>query len=249
MRRGRDARPLAEHVTRLRRTGTHALHCLQAGEGGFAGKRTKRHTALRYKLVDALAAVARPADRADGIPGAAEPVVTNYYPYKNGITRNSAGHHGEEARADIAVNLNGPVLLDVVVTHPVPSTLPSTAAAAGAAASSAFTAKQNHYSSFDIPVGKCVPLSFETGGCIEPRTLTFLKDFVKYGLATGNNAQPVWDAATRVEYNTRLRSICVTISLMIARSVADTLISGSTVLASRVPGAGAAPGEGPAAGA
>ena len=125
----------------------------------------------------------------------------------------------------------------------------STAAAAGAAASSAFTAKQNHYSSFDIPVGKCVPLSFETGGCIEPRTLTFLKDFVKYGLATGNNAQPVWDAATRVEYNARLRSICVTISLMIARSVADTLISGSTVLASRVPGVGAAPGEGPAAGA
>ncbi len=38
----------------------------------------------------------------------------------------------------------------------------------------------------------------------------------------------------------RLRSICVNISLIIARSVADTLIAGSTVLASRVPGVDAA---------
>ena len=116
-------------------------------------------------------------------------------------------------------------------------------------ASTAYNNKLNHYSSFDIPVGKCVPLSFETGGCIEPRTIAFFKNFVKYGLATGNNVQPIWDAATRVEYNMRLRSICVNVSLMIARSVADTLIAGSTVLASRVPGVDAAAPAGPAGGA
>jgi hypothetical protein len=245
----RSGRPLGDHVTRLRRTGTHALHCLQVGAGGFAGKRTKRHTAMRVALVGALAPAARPADRADGFPDIREPVVTNYYPYKNGIKKGVVGYHGEDARADIAVNVNGPVLLDLVVTHPVPSTNPATANVAGAAASSAYTSKLNHYSSFDIPVGKCVPLSFETGGCIEPRTITFLKNFVKYGLATGNNVQPIWDAATRVEYNMRLRSICVNVSLMIARSVADTLIAGSTVLASRVPGVDAAVPAGPAGGA
>ena len=53
----------------------------------------------------------------------------------------------------------------------------------------------------------------------------------------------------RVEYNMRLRSICVNISLIIARSVADTLIAGSTVLASRVPGVDAAAPAGPAGGA
>ena len=47
----------------------------------------------------------------------------------------------------------------------------------------------------------------------------------------------------------RLRSICVNVSLMIARSVADTLIAGSTVLASRVPGVDAAAPAGPAGGA
>jgi hypothetical protein len=245
----RSGRLLGDHVTRLRRTGTHALHCLQAGAGGFAGKRTKRHTAMRVAFVAALAAAARPADRADGFPDIREPIVTNYYPYKNGITRGVAGYHGDDARADIAVNINGPVMLDIVVTHPVPSTNPATANVAGAAASTAYNNKLNHYSSFDIPVGKCVPLSFETGGCIEPRTIAFFKNFVKYGLATGNNVQPIWDAATRVEYNMRLRSICVNVSLMIARSVADTLIAGSTVLASRVPGVDAAAPAGPAGGA
>ena len=191
----------------------------------------------------------RPADRADGFPDIPEPIVTNYYPYKNGITGGVAGHHGDDARADIAVNINGPVMLDVVVTHPVPSTNPATANVTGAAASLAYNNKLNHYSSFDIPVGKCVPLSFETGGCIEPRTTAFFKNFVKYGLATGNNVQPIWDAATRVEYNMRLRSICVNVSLMIARSVADTLIAGSTVLASRVPGVDAAVLAGPGGGA
>jgi len=47
----------------------------------------------------------------------------------------------------------------------------------------------------------------------------------------------------------RLSGICVTVSLMIARSVADTLIAGSTVLASRVPGVDAAVPAGPAGGA
>ena len=96
-------------------------------------------------------------------------------------------------------------------------------------------------------------MRLETGGCIEPRTTAFFKNFVKYGLAawlaTGNNVQPIWDAATRVEYNMRIRSICVNVSLMIARSVADTLIAGSTVLASRVPGVDAAVPAGPGGGA
>jgi len=228
----RNGVPLAGHVTRLRRNGTHALHCQQPGRGGNLGRRTTQHHRVKFALVEALRPCARAADLHEGFlqRGPGEPKVTDYYPYKAGVV---AAPDTDNNRADIAVNMNGACLLDVVVSHPVPNTNPACAAVAGAAAASAHEDKIKHYSIFDIPVGKCVPLSFETGGCFDPRTLSFFKAFVKFGLASGAETQPAWDAATRIEYNTRLRSICVYVSLAIARSVADTLLANVSVLPSR----------------
>jgi len=49
-----------------------------------------------------------------------------------------------------------------------------------------------------------------------------------------------------IQYNTRLRSICVHVSLAFARSVASSLRSGASVLSSHAPGAVAGGPVGPA---
>ena len=76
--------------------------------------------------------------------------------------------------------------------------------------------------------------------------MAFFKAFVKYGLASGAETQPAWDAPTRIEYNTRLSSICVHVSLAIARSVADTLLANESVLSSHALGSAVGGLAGPA---
>ena len=56
---------------------------------------------------------------------------------------------------------------------------------------------------------------------------------VKYGMAEGAATEPEWTPYNRAEYQSRCRSICETISICIARSVANTLIAGSKALSSR----------------
>ena len=78
-----------------------------------------------------------------------------------------------------------------------------------------------------------VPFSYETGGFVDPVTLDFIRTFVKYGMAEGNEMEPEWTPHNRAEYQSRCRSVCDTISISIARSVANTLITGSVALSSR----------------
>ena len=58
----------------------------------------------------------------------------------------------------------------------------------------------------------------------------YIKDVVSAGLAVGGATEPVWTPATRVQFSTRLRSAFVAINIAIARSVANALIRGSTVI-------------------
>ena len=104
----------------------------------------------------------------------------------------------------------------------------------GAAAAAASKIKLTSYNNlFDIPVGRLVPFSYETGGFVDPVTLDFIRTFVKYGMAEGNETEPEWTPHNRAEYQSRCRSVCDTISISIARSVANTLITGSVALSSR----------------
>ena len=52
-------------------------------------------------------------------------------------------------------------------------------------------------------------------------------------MAEGNETEPEWTPYNRAEYQKRCRSVCDTISISIARSVANTLITGSVALSSR----------------
>ena len=138
-------------------------------------------------------------------------------------------------RADFAVFMKGATFLaDAVLTHPNPASHPTSVKKSGAAAAAASRNKLTSYNNlFDIPVGRLVPFSYETGGFVDPDTLDFIRTFVKYGMAEGDETEPEWTPYNRAEYQKRCRSVCDTISIAIARSVANTLITGSVALSSR----------------
>ena len=200
---------------------------------------TQRHAHVKNVIAASLRKVSRTDDLAAHIL-CGEPVFSDYWKVKQGAEEKVAAKDPVTGRnivnrADIAVFLAGHThLLDVVITHPVAASNPKTATTAGAAAAAAFNAKDTHYNNlFDVPVGKMVPIAFETGGFTHPDTTRFFQRFVKWGLATGNNTQPEWTTSSRTEYAARLRSICVSVSLALARTVANSLIDGSCVLRGR----------------
>jgi len=226
-----DTQSQSEPSRRLQRNGTHALHCMQSGRGGARGQRTTRAMAMKFTIIDALRPAARKSDLgADYLNDKKEPVVTDYYPPKAGAAINPVNN-----RADFAIYMGASFLADAVLTHPTPSSHPTSAKTPGAAAAAASKKKLTSYNSlFDIPVGRLVPFSYETGGFVCPQTMDFIRTFVKYGMATGAETEPDWTPYNRAEYASRLRSICDSVSISIARSVANTLIAGSTALSSRL---------------
>jgi hypothetical protein len=220
----------SEPSRRLQRNGTHALTCQQTGQDGARGQRTTRAQYMKQTLIKALKAVARKSDLgSDYLNDKKEPVVTDFYPAKPDVDVTAKN------RADFAVFMKGATFLaDAVLTHPNPASHPTSVKKSGAAAAAASRNKLTSYNNlFDIPVGRLVPFSYETGGFVDPDTLDFIRTFVKYGMAEGDETEPEWTPYNRAEYQKRCRSVCDTISIAIARSVANTLITGSVALSSR----------------
>jgi len=155
--------------------------------------------------------------------------VTDFYPAKPDVDITAKN------RADFAVFMKGATYLaDAVLTHPNPASHPTSVKKSGAAAAAASTKKLTSYNNlFVIPVGRLVPFSYETGGFVDPDTLDFIRTLVKYGMAEGDETEPEWTPYNRAEYQRRCRSVCESISISIARSVANTLITGSVALSSR----------------
>jgi len=224
-----SATALSEPARRLQRNGTHALTCQQTGQGGARGQRTTRAQYMRGTLIAALKTVARKSDLGSDYLGDREPAVTDFYPAKPDVDITAKN------RADFAVFMKGATYLaDAVLTHPNPASHPTSVKKSGAAAAAASTKKLTSYNNlFDIPVGRLVPFSYETGGFVDPDTLNFIRTFVKYGMAEGDETEPEWTPYNRAEYQRRCRSVCESISISIARSVANTLITGSVALSSR----------------
>jgi len=124
-------------------------------------------------------------------------------------------------------------LLDVVISHPIAERCGNslTVKSAGSAAAAAHQRKLTDYSKhFDIPVGLLVPFSFETSGYADDNTIKFLKRFVKWGMSTGTATEPVWNLQTRTEYARRMHVARTTISIAIARTIANTLLHGAKSL-------------------
>ena len=76
-----------------------------------------------------------------------------------------------------------------------------------------------------------VPLSAETGGCLDGAFSKFIKEVVTSGLDFGEPPIPVWAKEKRAIFATHLRSAHVTTSYAIARCVANALIHGSKTIA------------------
>jgi hypothetical protein len=233
---------LSPAVTVLRPDGTHVLHCREPGEGGAMGMWSSRHAHLKFSVVDVIKRLGPQAAVVHGSKGS-EPYPADYG-YQ--LTREAAdalaaarirAPDAKPLRADIAVTINGvTTILDTVISHPHAAHEPRVATTPGFAANAAYLQKDTLYSkTYDIPSGHMVPLSAETGGRLHASFKTYMKDVVTAGLAVGGAAEPVWTPMTRAQFSSRLRTAFVTINIAIARSVANALIRGSTVIARYAP--------------
>jgi hypothetical protein len=198
-------------------SGTHALICGELGKGGARGMRNARHMITKLGVRDAMIDSAR----AGAVVGAREPTVTDFFPAKPGVVLNAS-----ENRADIhAVYMGKAVLIDTVVTHPTTRRNNNAAVTPGVAADRSNKIKELQYNTkFDIPVGSLVPFAVETGGRWHPTARDFVKRWVKFGMATGESAEPdLKNPAILAAYAARIAQFRSTVSLSVATAVASTL--------------------------
>ena len=84
-----------------------------------------------------------------------------------------------------------------------------------------------YHNLFDIPVGLLVPIAVETGGRWHSCARDFVKRWVKFGMATGENLEPdLKNPSVRAAYAARIARFRATVSLAIATGVAMTLKHG-----------------------
>ena len=120
----------------------------------------------------------------------------------------------------------------MVISHPRAYANPLAAVTGGITAHNAALEKEDlYYTNFVIPAGHMVPLSAETGGRLHDSFRKFLKETITSGLDFGGSPEPIWTKETRLLYSSRMRSALVTISIAIAREVANLLIYGSSIIA------------------
>ena len=223
---------LSTAMTTIHRQGLHALTCTVKGtpEGS---KVSWRHAILKYAVIAFLKAFGCKSS----INLDVEPTVTNHYPIRPNFTEADA------IRGDIAYTMNGVTyIIDTTIVHPNAARNPQFAAVPGLAADIAHNAKETSYNKiYDIPVGQLVPLAAETGGRLHPSFQKFVAKVIKSGLTPDASPEPAqWTPALRVLYGSRLRAAFTAINIAIARSVATTLLRGSTVL-KRFPAPNVAP--------
>ena len=223
---------LSTAMTTIHRQGLHALTCTVKGtpEGS---KVSWRHAILKYAVIAFLKAFGCKSS----INLDVEPTITNHYPFRPNFTEADA------IRGDIACTLNGlTYIIDTTIVHPNAARNPQFAAVPGLAADIAHNAKETSYNKiYDIPVGQLVPLAAETGGRLHPSFQKFVAKVIKSGLTPDASPEPAqWTPALRALYGSRLRAAFTAINIAIARSVATTLLRGSTVL-KRFPAPNVAP--------
>ena len=206
-------------------SGTHVLTCAEGGKGGARGMRNNRHALVKDAVRNAMLETARSSS---AVP-AGEPVVTDYFAARVAMTKDD-----KQNRADIRAIYKGrTVLIDTVVTHPTTRSNKAVSTTPGVAAADANKRKELQYHNlFDIPVGLLVPFAVETGGRWHSCARDFVKRWVKFGMATGEDLEPdLTNPTIRTAYAARIARFRATVSLAIATGVAMTLNYGVDHLA------------------
>jgi hypothetical protein len=120
---------------------------------------------------------------------------------------------------------DGAVVLDLVITHPLPRTCAKVATAAGTAAHKAHSDKIKKYSSrFEVPGGAFEPIAVETGGRLHPDSRKALKTFVRHALGIDKEEAMPPDLAHR--YQMALRTVLDSLAVALAGQVALALLAG-----------------------
>ena len=60
--------------------------------------------------------------------------------------------------------------------------------------------------------------------------MAFFKRYIKYGMSDGTATEPVWTPQMRTEYARRMHVVRTTLSIVIARTTANTLLHGVNTL-------------------
>jgi hypothetical protein len=119
----------------------------------------------------------------------------------------------------------GTVVLDLVITHPLPRSCAKVATAAGTAAHRAHSDKIKKYSRrFEVPGGAFEPIAVETGGRLHPDSRKALETFVRHALGIDNEEAMPPDLAHR--YQMALRTVLDSLAVALAGQVALALLTG-----------------------
>jgi hypothetical protein len=139
-------------------------------------------------------------------------------------TEDGKGDWCNKPRGDISWKSNdGPVVFDLVITHPLPRSCPTAATEAGSAANKAHCDKTNKYNRRFETRGMFEPIAVETGGRLHPDSLKALKVFIKTSMGLGDGPLPPDEAH---QYQLALRSVLDSLAVSLAREVALALLSG-----------------------
>jgi hypothetical protein len=139
-------------------------------------------------------------------------------------TEDGKGDWCNKPRGDISWKSNdGPVVFDLVITHPLPRSCPTAATEAGSAANKAHCDKINKYNRRFETRGMFEPIAVETGGRLHPDSLKALKAFIKTSMGLGDGPLPPDEAH---QYQLALRSVLDSLAVSLAREVAQALLSG-----------------------
>ncbi len=218
-----SGKPLSPNASTLLPSGQHVLHC---SHGSAKGRRSSHHKHAKEMILTVLQEFARLGSIIDK----SEPEVSQFYPR----TSSTLAPDDSARRADIYVRMGTiDYLIDLVISHPIADRcgLSLSVTDTGSAAAAAHQGKLTKYNKhFVIPDSCLVPFAFETSGYADPRTVAFLKRYIKYGMSTGTATEPVWTSQTRQEYARRMHVARTTISIAIARTTAITLLQGANTL-------------------
>jgi hypothetical protein len=201
--------------------GSHVFSCTEAGPGGAKGMRGRRHKMVMDALARAMRRIAENADAFGLIRREPKLLGTHGWTPKAAQPANSA-----DARGDLAVTFQGelPIIFDLVITHPIAGKIPAAATTTGAAAAAAAAGKLRKYSAaWNYPEGNFRPIAVETGGFIEPPSMSALRDFVRGALRI-EGAPAEWTTEQKKAYARDVRSLIVSISAATTRATALALL-------------------------
>jgi hypothetical protein len=198
-------------------TGLHLLKC-RAPNGADGHSMAGRHAHVKQALFAALGRVARSSHRAASAPLKGEPKIGDYVPTRAGYTPPPGEERDSERRGDIVCPglPGGPVIFDLVISHPKPAT------GAGTAAAAAYNQKLRSYNSRYDFAGRAsfFPISIEAGGRWHPQSREHVERYIRWCIGNGDDK-----AIDKALYNESLRDVTVSVGRALASYQASTVLA------------------------